>query len=539
MSTDPTPEDSQPDPEQESPDAQAQQETESSSEQSPSSSEQDSTNEAASSEKKVAKVRIGSQRDPADKRLSPTVPKAVSVARTSETKITTKPEPQTTPPQTQPQTQSIPESEPSETSDPPVTESRDPIGTPGLTIDQLSTQWDQDIGDIDDISMDEVLGTKSEKEVVADEIALESKVTGTVNRIHNDDIFITLSGQHEGVVSLRTLKEEPDVGTQLEVLVNSYNATDGLYDLRVPGATISVSDWADIDEGAVVEATVTGSNTGGLECTVNAIRGFIPASQISRYRVENLDEYVGKKLSCVVTEANPQRRNLVLSHRAIMEREMAEKREQLLASLEVGSEHDGTVTKLMDFGAFVDIGGIEGLVHISKLSWDRVAHPSEVLEEGQKIKVIVDKIDADSGKIGLSYRDTMDDPWKEIETRYPVNAIVPGTVTRVANFGAFVKLEPGVEGLVHISELAHHRVHTVTSVVNEGDQIQVKVLSVDPDAQKLSLSLKETLAKPEPKVEETADEAEETPAPVKKKRTTPLKGGRSGSSGGEQFGLKW
>jgi small subunit ribosomal protein S1 len=306
---------------------------------------------------------------------------------------------------------------------------------------------------------------------------------------------------------------------------------------------VSVADWTDLTPGAIVEARVTGSNTGGLEVQVQSIRGFIPASQIDLYRVEQFGDYVNQRLQCVVTEANESRQKLVLSRRAVLEREKEAKRKELLESLAAGDTREGVVTKLMDFGAFVDIGGMEGLVHISKLSWDRVTHPNEVLKAGEKIKVKVEKVDQASGKISLSYRDTLQDPWDNIEQKYPVNSVARGTVSRIAQFGAFVKLEPGIEGLVHISELAHHRVFAVRNVVKEGDEVDVKVLSVDRDAQKIGLSIKATLARPEPKADSAAaapEEPEEPPRPAAVKPSDqPLKGGRDRRSGGESVGLHW
>jgi small subunit ribosomal protein S1 len=271
------------------------------------------------------------------------------------------------------------------------------------------------------------------------------------------------------------------------------------------------------------------------------IRGFIPASQISLYRIENFDEYVDQKLLCVVTEANPQRMNLVLSHRAVLEREKEQARETMMAELDVGQVHEGTVRSLRDFGAFVDIGGVDGLVHISKLSWERVNHPSDVLHEGQRVQVKIEKIDRQSGKIGLSYRDLLDDPWENVEQKYPVGSIQEGEITRIAQFGAFVKLEPGVEGLVHISELAHHRVANVGSYVKQGQNVQVKVVSVDPAAQRIGLSMKALVQIPDSGSSKKQGEAEdEAPRELAvPKRKGPLKGGLGKSSGGEQFGLNW
>ena len=201
------------------------------------------------------------------------------------------------------------------------------------------------------------------------------------------------------------------MGSEIDVIVTGFNEDDQIYEVTVPGAAVSVANWSDLQEGAVIDVTITGSNVGGLECQVNSIRGFIPASQISTYRVENFEEYVGKKLQCVVTEASAERRNLVLSHRSIMEREAAEQREQKLGSLEVGSVHEGIVRSVKDFGAFVDIGGIDGLIHISQMSWDRVKHPSELVKEGDKVKVRLEKINPETGKLGLSLRAMQAHPW--------------------------------------------------------------------------------------------------------------------------------
>ncbi len=324
---------------------------------------------------------------------------------------------------------------------------------------------------------------------------------------------------------------------RLEVVPIRFLADDSLYELNVPGASIQVQDWSDLTEGVVVDARITGHNKGGLECEVHRIRGFMPISQISLYRVENLEPYVGQTLPCVVTEADPDRRNLVLSHRAVLERQQQESREKLLRELEVGQVREGTVRRLQKFGAFVDIGGIDGLVHISQLSWDRITDPHEVLQEGQRIKVRVDKVDPASGKISLSYRDLLEQPWEGADAKFPVGAVLEGTVTKIMDFGAFVRVAAGVEGLVHISELAHQRVHRVNAVVSEGQTVQVKVLSVDPAAQKLGLSIKAVQrAAPEPEGEEEADETLPPPAPQPQK---PLKGGLNRGSGGDQFGLNW
>ena len=366
-----------------------------------------------------------------------------------------------------------------------------------------------------------------------------SRYPGKVIKVHNANVFISLGGPDEGVVSILQFETEPAEGQAVDVLVRSFNNEEGLYELAIPGEAISVNDWDDLEEGAVVEATVESANTGGVECKVGNVRGFIPISQLSEYRVESAADYVGQKLLCVVTEANPRRGNLVLSHRSVLEREKAAKRKERLESMQVGDQCEGIVRKVMEFGAFVDIGGLDGLIHISQLSWDKIKHPSEVVKEGDKVNVRIEKFDPNTGKISLSYRSAQDNPWNDVEVRFPVGAVVRGTVSRLANFGAFVKISTGVEGLVHISELAHKRVSSVGQILEEGQEVEVKVLSVDSDTQRIGLSLRATQAKPEG-AKPDGEVAEEEPkrSPAVKRFKGELKGGTGNGSGG-LFGLKF
>ncbi len=369
------------------------------------------------------------------------------------------------------------------------------------------------------------------------------RLQAKVLKVHGENVFLSLGGPNEGVVSILQFESPPQPGTPLDVVVRGYLRDEGLYEVTIPGNAISVADWEDLKEGEVVEAKITGANTGGLECVVGSVRGFIPISQIAEYRVEDTSEFIDQKVLCVVTEANPRRGNLVLSRRAVLERERQEKREQRLAALEPGTAVEGVVRKIMDFGAFIDLGGLDGLLHISQLAWERVKHPSEILQEGQKIQVRVEKIDPQTGKISLTYRSLQDHPWKDIDQKFPVGSLAKGVVSRIANFGAFVKLAPGVEGLVHLSELAHYRVQRVTNVVQEGQEIEVKILSVEQEEQRISLSLKAAQQPPASESsEQTAEQAETSEAPVElalPKHRGPLKGGIGRGSGGEQFGLKW
>ncbi len=371
----------------------------------------------------------------------------------------------------------------------------------------------------------------------------ESRHSGRVVALRRDEIFIEFSGREQGCLSSRSLEKLPQPGELIDVIVQRFNAEEGLYDLSLPGAAVDLGNWDEVHEGMLVEAQVNGHNTGGLECEVNHLRGFIPVSQISLYRVEDLAQFVGQRFTCLISEANSERKNLVLSRRAVLEREKEEKKQTFFETLAPGQVYEGTVRKLMDFGAFVELGnGVDGLLHISQLSWGRVKHPSEVLQEGQAIRVRIEKIDRETGRIGLSYREMIENPWATAASKYPHNTMVRGKVTRLMEFGAFVEVEPGIEGLVHISELSHKRVWRASDVVKEGEEVEVLVLNVNPEAQRMSLSIK-GLSKPEPTKKEK-EEAQEAEASVEAKKPSrpsnvPLKGGLGKSAGGESLGLKW
>lgn len=407
---------------------------------------------------------------------------------------------------------------------------------------RLSPDLEQEVeAALEGLSLDDLL---TDSDAVSKQVSFEpdTKQAGRVLAVRGDDVFVELGGREQGVVSLRQMPAPPAVGDKLEVRVVRFNAAEGLYDLAVAHTAAAVSDWGDVTDGMLVEAKVTGHNAGGLECEVNRIRGFIPISQIALYRVEDLTEFVDQKFTCLVTEANRDRRNLVLSRRAVLEREKEEARQTLMATLQPGQVFTGVVRKIMDFGAFVDIGGVDGLLHVSQLSWARVKHPSDVLKEGQSIQVRVNKVDAETGKISFGYRDMLENPWTQAAAKFPASTIVHGVVTKLMEFGAFVQLEPGVEGLVHISELSPKRIWRPSDVVKEGQEVEVLVLSVDAENQRISLSMKAVAILNEPKKVDPKDElvdAAPPPPAIRKQSNEPLKGGVQRSAGGEQFGLKW
>jgi small subunit ribosomal protein S1 len=381
-------------------------------------------------------------------------------------------------------------------------------------------------------------------------LAAETRVKARVAAIHDQDVFFDLGVANQGVAQLTQFDPAPEIGAEIELIVVRFNEEQGLYEVSKPTAAVDVGRWDEVHEGQIIEVTITGANKGGLECQVSGIRGFIPMGQISLFRIENAAEFVGQRLACVVTEANRRRKNLVLSHRAVMERERKELRDQVLAEIAAGQIREGIVRSLQEFGAFVDLGGVDGLIHVSQMSWERIGHPSEVLVVGQTVKVRVEKVNSETGKISLAYRDLGANPWESAPSKYPIGAKVKGTVSKLMQFGAFVKLEPGVEGLIHISELGHGRVQRVGDVLSEGQEVEAKVLSIDANAQRISLSLKALLPPPERPAEKRPERPEPKappePTPEELKRQEKrrekeklLKGGIGGPSGGEQFGLKW
>jgi len=408
----------------------------------------------------------------------------------------------------------------------------------GKMSDDLEAEFDAVFGG--DV---EAILKKSEETTGNQLIETDTKIKAKVLSVRGDSVFFDIGAREQGVVLLKMFppEEEPKQGDELEVTVVRFSREDGLYEVTVPLAAADVRDWSQVQAGMIVDALITKTNTGGLECEVNRLRGFIPISQIELFRVEDTEQYVGKKLTCVVEEVNAERRNLVLSRKAMLLREQAEKRTQLLAELEVGQEREGLVRKIIEKGAFVDLGGVDGFVPIGAMSWGRIRHPSDVLTEGTRIKVRIASMDEGGNRISLIYRDDASNPWSNILERFQEKSLARGKVTKTAEFGAFVELMPGVEGLVHISELSNKRVNNVREVVKEGDWVDVYVLSIDTENRKMSLSIKQAAAATAP-VQEAAEDVKEeevTPVKVNNLYKGPLKGGTGQSASGEKFGLKW
>jgi small subunit ribosomal protein S1 len=325
-------------------------------------------------------------------------------------------------------------------------------------------------------------------------------VTGHVVRIDKDEVLVDIGYKSEGVIPANELsirksvdpKDEVHLGEEVDAIVMTKEDQDGRLIMSKKRARFEKA-WRRIEtaaeSGEPVEGTVIEVVKGGLIIDLG-VRGFLPASLVDIRRVPNLDEYMGTKIETKVIELNRSRNNVVLSRRAVLEEERKEVRQQILDRLQPGLVVEGQISNIVDFGAFVDLDGIDGLIHISELSWSHVNHPSEILTIGDTVKVKVLDIDRDRQRISLGLKQTQEDPWQRIVDTYNVGDELAGKVTKVVTFGAFVEILDGVEGLVHISELAPHHVESPREIVHPGDEIRVKILEIDSERRRLSLSAK-------------------------------------------------
>lgn len=362
---------------------------------------------------------------------------------------------------------------------------------------------------------------------------------GKVIGIRGKTLFVDLGGKSEGIVPLEQFdqlkKDVPEKGAMLEVVIDRYDEDEGILKLNLKGAAVE-ADWANLHKGVIVEARVTKVNKGGLDVDVSGIRGFLPISQIDLNRVEDASVYLNQKLRVMVTEANERQRNLVVSRRELLMQEREELKAKTWAELEEGQVRHGVVRSLKDYGAFVDIGGVDGLLHVADLSWVRVKDIGSLVRVGQEVEVKVLKIDRETKKVGLGLKQLTTNPWDTADMRYARGQVVPGRVTRLMEFGAFVELEPGIEGLIHISELGNNRVRRVQDVVKPEQEVEVRILTIDTDARKISLTLRpQAPAATETEAEEAETAEEETPTTPKPERKVPLKGGL-GDSDPNPFG---
>ncbi len=314
--------------------------------------------------------------------------------------------------------------------------------------------------------------------------------TGTIVAIHDDDVFVELGGKSQGIVPLSQFETAPELGAEMQFVVEGVLGDEGLIKLSRQGA-VEKATWQTLQRGMVVEGHVSGSNTGGLELKIAGQRAFMPASQIDLGRVDDFHGYLGHKLKCQVIELDKRAKRIIVSRRAVLEAEQEAQRAQVLEQIEVGQEREGKVRNIESFGAFIDLGGIDGLVHVTDLSYERVNKVDDVVKVGDTVRVKVLKVDDDGKRISLGMKQVGPNPWDMVDHKYNVGDMITGKVTRLMKFGAFVELEPGVEGLVPMGELSWDRVGNASQVVKAGDAVTAKILEVNGAKQRISLSLKQ------------------------------------------------
>ena len=351
-------------------------------------------------------------------------------------------------------------------------------------------------------------------------------VKGTVVKLEHDEVLLDIGFKSEGVIPSRELSIRKDadpsdivaLGDEIEALVLQKEDKDGRLILSKKRAEYERA-WIQVEEkfkaGEVVTGEVIEVVKGGLILDIG-LRGFLPASLVDLRRVKDLDMYLGTEIEARVIEMDRNRNNVVLSRRVLLEEGRKNERAEILSKLSKGMRLKGTVSSIVDFGAFVDLGGIDGLVHISELSWNHVNHPSEVVKVGDEVEVEVLDVDLQRERISLGLKQTTEDPWLKLVESYPVGSIVDGKVTKIVPFGAFIELGNNVEGLVHISEMAAKHIDTPAQVVKVGQEVKVKVMEINPDRRRISLSMK--AAADELGFEIEVDESIQAPEPRQPKK---------------------
>jgi small subunit ribosomal protein S1 len=348
-------------------------------------------------------------------------------------------------------------------------------------------------------------------------------VTGKVVRIDHDEVLLDIGYKSEGVIPSKELSIRHDVdpgdvvkvGDEIEALVLQKEDKEGRLILSKKRAQYERA-WGRIEEvmkeGRTIKGPVIEVVKGGLILDIG-LRGFLPASLVDLRRVRDLHHFVGQEIECKIIELDRNRNNVVLSRRAFLEESQSEGRKKILESLTKGDRRTGTVSSIVNFGAFVDLGGVDGLVHVSELSWRHVEHPSEVVTVGQEVEVEVLDVDLERERVSLSLRATQEDPWKEFERRYKAGEVIEGEVTKLVPFGAFVRVADGIEGLVHISELSESHVESAEEIAQVGDRVRVRVVDVDVSRRRVSLSMRRVDEEPgiEPEIEAEVESVETPP----------------------------
>jgi small subunit ribosomal protein S1 len=342
-------------------------------------------------------------------------------------------------------------------------------------------------------------------QVEVNNLVVGNTVTGTVTKVEEKQVLVSIEGSKlDGIIPISELsslhvEKATDVvseGQELQLKVTKVEEELLVLSKKAVDADLA---WEDLqkkfESKEVFEAEIKDVVKGGLVVDLG-VRGFVPASLVENYFVDDFSDYKGKTLTFKVVELEKEKNRVILSHRAVVEEEMQNKKHQLLDTIETGQVLEGTVQRITDFGAFVDIGGVDGLVHISQLSYEHVGKPSDVVTEGQKVNVKVLSVDRDNERISLSIKETLPGPWSQVSEKLSSGSVTEGVVKRLVSFGAFVEVLPGVEGLVHISQISNKHIGTPHEVLTEGDKVQVKVLDINEADQRISLSIRE-LEEPE------------------------------------------
>ncbi|AMA73595.1 30S ribosomal protein S1 [Aneurinibacillus thermoaerophilus] len=353
-------------------------------------------------------------------------------------------------------------------------------------------------------------------------VEVNQVLTGTVTRVDEKQALVDVGYKYDGIlpiseVSSLHIEKVADVLSEgQEIQVKVIRIDQGKDEMIVSKRAVDAEKaWGELqkkfESGEVFGVVIADVVKGGLVVDLG-VRGFIPASHVERHFVEDFSDYKGKTLSVKVIELDKEKNKVILSHRAVLEEEANKQKQKVLESLEPGSVIEGTVQRLTDFGAFVDVGGVDGLVHISEIAWHHVEKPADVLKEGQKVKVKVLKVDKENERISLSIKATLPGPWEQAADKFKAGDVVKGTVKRLISFGAFIEVAPGVEGLVHISQIANRHIGTPDEVLKEGEEVNVKILDFNPSEERMSLSIREALdekQKQEVKKEVAAYQVEE------------------------------
>ncbi|MBT3277960.1 MAG: S1 RNA-binding domain-containing protein [Phycisphaerales bacterium] len=365
---------------------------------------------------------------------------------------------------------------------------RDNLYQPDAPLDdELQKELDAALGDM---SLEDLVDLESGKtpKAKSNDRVIEGRVVG----LHGDDIFVDIGGRSEGVLSATTYTDADDLpneGDTIKVQVEGYDR-DGTLRLAREGA-VRAAAWDTLERGQVVEGIVTGVNSGGLELKVNSLRAFMPISQIDLSHTEDASIYLNQKLAAEVTEVDERSKKFVISRRKLLISQREAQAEEFWPSVHEGKVLLGTVRSIKPYGAFVDVGGADGLLHIRDMSWTRVEKPEDIVHVGQQLEVQILSVDLEAKKIGLGIKQTQGDPWMNVESNYPIGTSVDVKVVKLMDFGAFAEIEPGVEGLIPVSEISFRHIGHPKEELAAGQSVRVKVIRIEPDKKRIALSIKQ------------------------------------------------